>query len=391
MGDTVVKTLKLSLMTSAMLAGCASFSLFAGSGQSGKLNLGAATTNAVTTTSSADGTWSTDPGYVTPVVTGDYFEIDTDTDTVSQFNFSTTSDKKYHECEFDVTVSSVPVTTGTSDLTAPSDVQVGFCVFTNKTNGGAAHYAAYAKAYAKGEWHDLGEVANKAEGDDFKLKVILDCNEATKYAQFLVDGRVLEKDGNSWFALSGTPTVANYVFVGSGSVKAFNRAGFVIESEAVEIPDIGGEGGTVKVDFSPASIDALTTAAGGKANIPTYLKETAGNGQNNLDNYALFGKTGGQISENDTVAVESKAEGKSSDTGIAIACPKLNIPTDMAKYVTFQLVGCATADGKFKAVDGVDSNTTGNFVIPFEKIGSGVGQYKFFKVRATTGYTSANN
>ena len=386
MGDTVVKTLKLSLMTSAMLAGCVSFSLFAGSGKSGKLNLGAATTNAVTTTS-AEGTWSTETGYVTPVVTGDYFEIDTDTDTVSQFNFSTTSDKKYHECEFDVTVSSVPVTTGTSDLTAPSDVQVGFCVFTNKTNGGAAHYAAYTN----GVWNDLGAVANKAEGDYFKLKVILDCNEATKYAQFLVDGQVLEKDGNSWFALSGTPTVAKYVFVGSGYVKAFNRAAFVIESEAVEITDIGGEGGTVKVDFSPASIDALTTAAGGKANIPTYLKKTAGNGQNNLDNYALFGKTGDDISADDTVAVKSTAEGKSSDTGIAIACPKLKIPTDMAKYVTFQLMGCATDDGTFKAVDGVDSNSTGNFVIPFSKIGSGVGQYKFFKVRATTGYTSANN
>ena len=385
MGDTVVKTLKLSLMTSAMLAGCASFSLFAGSGQSGKLNLGAATTNAVTT-SSAGVNWSTGTGYVTPVVTGDYFEIDTDTDTVSQFNFAS-SDKKYYECEFEVTVSSVPVTNGTLDLTAPSDVQVGFCVFTNKTTGGAACYAAYAK----GEWHDLGAVANKTEGQDYTLKVVFDYNEGTKYAQFLVDGNVLGTGDNKWYDLAGTPeTVSNYVFAGSGYVKVFNRAAFVIESEAVEITNIGGET-KVKVDFSPASIDALTTAAGGKANIPTYLKETAANLQNNLDNYALFGKTGGQITENDTVAVESKAEGKSSDTGIAIACPKLKIPTDMAKYVTFQLMGCESANGEFAVINDVPANSTGNFVIPFSKIGSGVGQYKFFKVRATTGYTSANN
>lgn len=383
-----MKTLKLSLMTSAMLAGCVSFSLFAGSGQSGKLNLGAATTNAVTT-SSADGSWKTGTGYVMPVVTDDkpgYFEIDTDTDTVSQFNFSTTSDKKYHECEFDVTVSSVPVTTGTSDLTAPSDVQVGFCVFTNKTNGGAAHYAAYLGNIGNRSWVDLGSVG-KAEGADFKLKVILDCNEATKYAQFLVDNVAL--NGGGWYALAGTPTVANYVFVGSGYVKAFNRAGFVIESEAVEIT-LGGET-KVKVDFSPASIDALTKAAGGnKADIPSHLAGTAANSQTNLDNYVLFGKTGTAVQTDDTVAVKGAAEGKSTDTGIAIACPKLNIPADMAKYVTFQLVGCATADGAFAPVAGVSDNTTGNFVIPFEKIGSGDGQYKFFKVRATTTYTPAN-
>lgn len=385
MGDTVVKTLKLSLMTSAMLAGCVSFSLFAGSGQSGKLNLGAATTNAVTT-SSADGSWKTGTGYVTPVVTDDkpgYFEIDTDTDTVSQFNFSTTSDKKYHECEFDVTVSSVPVTNGTSDLTAPSDVQVGFCVFTNKTTGGAAHYAAYL---GNRSWVDLGSVG-KAEGADFKLKVILDCNEATKYAQFLVDNVAL--NGGGWYALAGTPTVANYVFVGSGYVKAFNRAAFVIESEAVEITDIGGET-KVRVDFAPESIAALSSAAGSKAGIPSYLKETAGNGQNNLDNYVLFGRTGTQISEEDKVSVKGTAEGTPDDTGIAIACPKLNIPADMAKYVTFQLMGCETANGTFETVNGVDPNSTGNFVIPFSKIGSGVGQYKFFKVRATTTYTPAN-
>lgn len=376
MGDTVVKTLKLSLMTSAMLAGCASFSLFAGSGKSGKLNLGAATTNAVTTTS-AEGTWSsTDPGYVTPVVTGDYFEIDTDTDTVSQFNFSTTSDKKYHECEFDVTVSSVPVTNGTLDRTAPSDVQVGFCVFTNKTTGGAAHYAAYAK----GEWHDLGEVDNKAEGDYFKLKVILDCNEATKYAQFLVDGRVLEKDGNSWFALSGTPTVANYVFVGSGYVKVFNRAAFVIESENIIIKPDGKD---IVITVPESIVTALTNK--GK-DVSGFVNDTTPGevtGLNNLERLVLTGKTDEPTAEQRPKTV-SKAFGATKAGNISLELDNLadTLPTIGGASPKFVLEG---SDDK-TAWSTVAENAAGKFEFSATAAEK---KFKFYRVKASVVYGNA--
>ena len=361
----------MCLSMTAATAVCLAFSASAGAGKTGNLNLVEATTDSVsvTTTADTDKKWNSKPSVV-----NSYYEIDND-ETPNQYRFDS-SDKKYYTCQLAMKVASVPVD-AIENLAGNADAQVGFCVYSLKNGKVSNHYAAYVNS----GWVDLG-ASGLAEDATYTLTVTFDYSDG-QYVQFKVGETVLSNGETSWFATGkGATTVGSYVFVGSGYVGAFNRKAYVIESEAV--PGIViDDGQTVSVTLSETSLAALATEAGGKANLASYLGDTGANGLMNLDTYALFGKARSTAADKLTVASDAV---NSTAGGIAISAPAVNIPADMADHVSFQLMGCATKDGEYEAVEGVDPNTTGSFTIPLGKIGT----YKFFKIRATTSYTPAN-
>jgi len=299
---------------------------------------------------------------------------------------------------FDLIASTVPVGT---EISAPDGKTpaYGFAIRAVQGTGDNANRQYtnfYAKVGSPLAWVKLsGDVPT--ENTAYKLTVIEDARAGFGQVQFRVKigngaETILEDATNAsttWFSVTSRTNLqqVNIDLYGTGYFHMIDGDDIAVLAEALPIP---GGGGTMTVSEQAASaFESQATSAG--QTTAQYMAETnETNGKSNLDNYILFGKSeASTVTAADKVVLAGDAV-TTTENSFAVKAPKINVPGEFQSKVTWTVEG-STDGNNWSTVSGITPDVNGAFTVPFSKVGTGSGQYLYFRAKASITYADQQN
>lgn len=272
----------------------------------------------------------------------------------------------------------------------PDLAKVGFAVYNNE---GTTNYMAWVGG---SNWIPLSGTGStpKAEGEDYALTILMDGRAGVNKVQFKVDDKALTYDGTNWISCTSLvkDNTIKVDFVGSGRIASLAGTKYTVTSEVIVIPgggnvtvaeeDLAAFDETIKETKYKSTEDFLSAEAKEAFGSSTKFPET---GLKVAEAYAL-----GLVEKNATTkkmeakndgALEIKAETPTIANGeITLAFAGGVTPrTDSGATINYQLQG--SNDGTAWEDVGKASSTMPTILT--KDVGTGEGQYTFFKVVTT--------
>lgn len=313
-------------------------------------------------------------------------KMEVDSDIQNPVTFTTTDANGHDIVGFVLNLETAVVPQGKLPALNSDSAKVGFAVYNDE---GTTNYMAWVGG---SNWIPLSGSTPKAEGTDYQLTILMDGRVGVNKVQFKVDsGSALTYEGTNW--ISCTPLVKAETikvdFVGSGRIASLAGTKYTVTSEVIVIPGCG------KVEVAEADLQAFEQTIGtAYASTEAFLAADANVAFSGAkfasdlkvaEAYALGlveknATTEKMEAKNDGV-LEIKAETPTIANGeITLAFAGGVTPrTDSGATINYQLQG--SNDGTAWEDVGKASSTMPTILT--KDVGTGEGQYTFFKVVTT--------
>lgn len=335
------------------------------------------------------------------------FEIDSELDAPVTFTPTDSLTQSMAKVSFKLSASFVPE----DSLVIPSSpAKIGFAIHqTNETDDVEVEAQNVFKAWVGGtEWIRLTGATVTNENALYDMSVEIDNRDNKKLVRFSVgaagSATMLTNDaGLAWIPYT-TEAVTNTVainFVGAGKVQSFggDQLQFIAEIVSltngtieVKAEDKAAFAETIKEDDRYTSVDEFIAAPAATAfNQPNFREGLAVGEAYAIGLVVKDTESGKMVPVNDG-KIEVKADAQAATTdGIKL---NLNIApppkTETGATVTYQLQG-STDGANYSDIDGVDAvGSQDAIVIPADKVGTGDGQYRYFKVKTIVSLASGD-
>lgn len=325
------------------------------------------------------------------------FEIDSELEHPVTFTPTDSLTQSMAKVSFKLSASFVPE----DSLVVPtSPAKIGFAIHqTNETDDVEAEAQNVFKAWVGGtEWIRLTGATVTNENALYDLSVEIDNRDNGKLVRFSVGdpATTLTNDaGVAWIpyttaAVTGTVAIN---FVGAGKVETVGGDQLQFIAEIVSLTN-----GTIEVKAEDKAAFAETIKNTGYASVDAFIAAPASEafGQTQFQTTGLAvgeayaiglvkkdTESGKMVPVNDgKIKVTADAQAQTTDDGI-----KLNLNIDppakaeTGATIKYQLQG--STDGEdYSNIDGVSAvDSQDDIVIPAGKVGTGNGQYRYFKVK----------
>lgn len=326
-------------------------------------------------------------------------EVDSDIDNRVTF---TTKDANGHDIVgFVLNLETAVVPQNKLPTLNADSAKVGFAVYNNGTT---TDYRAWVGG---NDWILLSGSTPKAEGEDYKLTILMDGREGVDKVQFKIDdGSALTYGGANWISCTSLvkDNTINVDFVGSGRIASLAGTKYTVTSEVIVIPGGGNvtvteedlqafENTIVGTDYTSTEdfLEAEAKAAFGSS---TKFPAT---GLKVAEAYALGlvekNATSGKMEAKNAGALEIKAETPTIANGeITLAFAGGVTPrTDSGATITYQLQGSLQGSNDDTAWTNIGEPSQTMPKISTTDVGTGSGKYTFFKVVTKVTLQSAGN
>ena len=322
------------------------------------------------------------------------FEIDSELADPVTFTPTDSLTQSMAKVSFKLSASFVPE----DSLVVPSSpAKIGFAIHqTNETDNVEAEAQNVFKAWVGGtEWIRLTGATVPEENALYDMSVEIDNRDNKKLVRFSVgaasSATMLTNDaGLAWIPYT-TEAVTNTVainFVGAGKVQSFGGDQLQFIAEIVSLTN-----GTIVVKAEDKEAFAETIKNTGYASVDAFIAAPAATAfgkpfQEGLavgEAYAI----GLVVKDTESGKMVPVNEGKIKVTADAQAATtggiKLNLnidpPPETGATIKYQLQG-STDGTNYSNIDGVSVvDSQDDIVIPADKVGTGAGKYRYFKVK----------
>ena len=330
------------------------------------------------------------------------FEIDSDIDNPVVFTAADSLTQQLAKVTFTLDAAVVPYG-ALQTFGDENKPKVAFAIYQNADDGTATNFVAWVGG---SEWITLTGATVPDEGTSYALAIEFDNTDNGQKVKFSVGttepSTALTYNSENWITYTSSDPVTNAVavnFVGCGKVASFVGKQIYVSGEIVVI---GGKG-SVEINNEAKAAFAETIKGTAYGTVDAFLAASAKEAlsgssfQDNLlvaEAYALGlvekDSNGKMVAKDDgALKVKANAQARTADGSIPVL---LNIvpPTDSGAKITYQLLG--STDGvNYGLIEGCDPvDEQADIKIPTGNVGSGSGQYRYFKVETKVLLESAN-